>query len=183
MPVTLAKDDNMTTSHLVIGILNGDDIGHEIVPASVEIAKVAAKRSGLNIDWRPMPIGRKALDTHGSTMPDGTLDAPRPRWMASSSARSAIRNIRKVRAPSTRTRSCASISICFANIRPTRSYPGLGAIYDDIDLVIVRENNEGFQPDRNVVAGSGEFRPTEEMTISVRVITRTGSVPRRPRRL
>ena len=41
--------------------------------------------------------------------------------------------------------------------------------------MIVRENNEGFQPDRNVVAGSGEFRPTEEVTISVRVITRTGS--------
>jgi 3-isopropylmalate dehydrogenase len=63
----------------------------------------------------------------------------------------------------------------FANVRPTRSFPGLGALYDDIDLVIVRENNEGFQPDRNVVAGSGEFRPTEDVTISVRVITRTGS--------
>jgi 3-isopropylmalate dehydrogenase len=63
----------------------------------------------------------------------------------------------------------------FANVRPTRSYPGLGAIYENIDLVIVRENNEGFQPDRNVVAGSGEFRPTEDVTISVRVITRAGS--------
>jgi 3-isopropylmalate dehydrogenase len=39
----------------------------------------------------------------------------------------------------------------------------------------VRENNEGFQPDRNVVAGSGEFRPSHDMTISVRVITRNGS--------
>ena len=39
----------------------------------------------------------------------------------------------------------------------------------------MRENNEGFQPDRNVVAGSGEFRPTEDVTISVRVITRVGS--------
>ena len=47
----------------------------------------------------------------------------------------------------------------FANVRPTRSYPGIGCVYDDIDLIIVRENNEGFQPDRNVVAGSGEFRP------------------------
>jgi len=32
-----------------------------------------------------------------------------------------------------------------------------------------------FQPDRNVVAGCGEFRPTEDVTISVRVITRVGS--------
>lgn len=164
----------MTTSHLVIGILNGDDIGHEIVPASVEIAKAAAKRSGLNIDWRPTPIGRKALDTHGSTMPEGTLDAlskmdgfilgpighrEYPKGPGAINPHPILRKHFNL----------------FANIRPTRSYPGLGAIYDDIDLVIVRENNEGFQPDRNVVAGSGEFRPTEEMTISVRVITRTGS--------
>jgi 3-isopropylmalate dehydrogenase len=63
----------------------------------------------------------------------------------------------------------------FANVRPTRSYPDIGCLRDDVDLVIVRENNEGFQPDRNVVAGSGEFRPSEDMTISVRVITRKGS--------
>jgi 3-isopropylmalate dehydrogenase len=44
-----------------------------------------------------------------------------------------------------------------------------------VDLVIVRENNEGFQPDRNVVMGSGEFRPTDDLTISVRVISRNGS--------
>ncbi len=60
-------------------------------------------------------------------------------------------------------------------MRPTRSYPDIGCLHDDIDLVIVRENNEGFQPDRNMVAGSGEFRPTDEVTLSVRVITRTGS--------
>jgi 3-isopropylmalate dehydrogenase len=63
----------------------------------------------------------------------------------------------------------------FANVRPTRSYPDIGCLYDDVDLVIVRENNEGFQPDRNVVMGSGEFRPTDDLTISVRVISRNGS--------
>jgi 3-isopropylmalate dehydrogenase len=63
----------------------------------------------------------------------------------------------------------------FANIRPSRSYPNLPSVHQDVDLIIVRENNEGFQPDRNVVAGSGEFRPSEDMTISIRVITRNGS--------
>ncbi|MEK1931082.1 MAG: isocitrate/isopropylmalate dehydrogenase family protein [Pararhizobium sp.] len=164
----------MTTPHLVIGILNGDDIGHEIVPASVDIAKAAAQRCGLNIDWRPTPIGRKALDTLGSTMPDGTLDAL---GKMDGFILGPIGHREYPKGPGTINphpilRKHFNL---FANIRPTRSYPGLGAIYDNIDLVIVRENNEGFQPDRNVVAGSGEFRPTEEMTISVRVITRTGS--------
>jgi len=63
----------------------------------------------------------------------------------------------------------------FANIRPAKSYPGLPALYKDVDLIIVRENNEGFPPDRNVYMGNGEFRPTPDMTIGIRVITRQGS--------
>ena len=60
---------------LTIGILDGDDIGHEIVPAAVEVARAAAERFGVAIDWRPLPIGRRALDTHGSTLPKSTMDA------------------------------------------------------------------------------------------------------------
>ena len=161
-------------THLTLGILNGDDIGHEIVPAAVRIVQAAAARTGLKIDWRPMPVGHSALATHGSTLPDGTLEAlakmdgfilgpighrAYPKGPGSINPHPIMRKHFGL----------------FANVRPTRSFPGLGAIYDDIDLVIVRENNEGFQPDRNVVAGSGEFRPTEDVTISVRVITRAGS--------
>ena len=62
----------MTQPHLTIGVLNGDDIGHEIVPAAVDVAQAAAARTGLAIDWRPMPLGRKALDEFGTTMPEGT---------------------------------------------------------------------------------------------------------------
>ena len=40
-----------------------------------------------------------------------------------------------------------------------------------MDLVIVRESTEGFYPDRNMVAGSGEFMPTEDIALSVRKIT------------
>lgn len=63
-----------SNAHLTLGILEGDDIGHEIVPASVEIAAAAAERAGLAIDWRLLPIGRKALDEVGHTMPEGTLE-------------------------------------------------------------------------------------------------------------
>jgi 3-isopropylmalate dehydrogenase len=164
----------MPQSHLVLGVLNGDDIGHEIVPASVAVASAAAELHGLSIDWRPMPVGRTALDTHGSTLPDGTLEAlaqmhgfilgpighrDYPKGPGAINPHPIMRKHFNL----------------FANVRPTRSYPDIGCLYDDIDLIIVRENNEGFQPDRNMVAGSGEFRPTDEITLSVRVITRTGS--------
>jgi 3-isopropylmalate dehydrogenase len=160
---------------LVIGILKGDDIGHEIVPAAVETVQAAAVATGLQIDWRPMPIGRSALDTHGSTLPDGTLETLRTMdgfILGPIGHQAYPKGVPGSINPHPILRKHFDL---FANVRPTRSYPGLGAVYDDIDLVIVRENNEGFQPDRNVVAGSGEFRPTNDMTISVRVITRAGS--------
>jgi len=131
------------TAPLRIGILNGDDIGHEIVPASVEISRAAAQLHGVAIEWQTLPIGHRAYPR----VPNAINPHP---------------ILRK------------SFNL-FANVRPTRSYPDIGCLHDNVDLVIVRENNEGFQPDRNMVLGSGEFRPTDEVTLSVRVITRTGS--------
>ena len=161
-------------AHLTIGILNGDDIGHEIVPASVAMVKAAARRSELEIDWRPLPIGRTALDSHGSTLPAGTLDAlsKMDGFILGPIGHRVYPKTEGAINPHPIMRKHFGL---YANVRPTRSFPGLGAIYDDIDLVIVRENNEGFQPDRNLVAGYGEFRPTGDVTISVRVITRAGS--------
>jgi 3-isopropylmalate dehydrogenase len=164
----------MTASHLVIGILNGDDIGHEIVPASVAVARAAASRHNLRVGWRPIPIGRTALDSHNSTMPEGTLQAlgQMDGFILGPIGHRDYPKVPQAINPHPILRKHFNL---FANVRPTRSFPGLGALHDNIDLVIVRENNEGFQPDRNVVAGCGEFRPTEDVTISVRVITRVGS--------
>jgi 3-isopropylmalate dehydrogenase len=159
---------------LKIGILNGDDIGFEIVPAAVEVSRAAAQMHGVAIDWHPLPIGRTALDTHGHTLPPETLATltTLDGWILGPIGHRAYPKVPSAINPHPILRKQFNL---FANVRPTRSYPDIGCLHDDVDLVIVRENNEGFQPDRNVVAGSGEFRPTDEMTISVRVITRTGS--------
>ena len=121
-----------------------------------------------------MPIGRSALDTHGSTMPEGTLEtlATFDGFILGPIGHRAYPKVPGAINPHPILRKHFDL---FANVRPTRSYPDIGCLYDDVDLVIVRENNEGFQPDRNVVAGCGEFRPTDDVTISVRVITRKGS--------
>ena len=59
---------------LKIGILDGDDIGLEVVPEAVKVMRAAAQKAALPIEWFPMPIGRKALDTVGYTLPPGTLE-------------------------------------------------------------------------------------------------------------
>jgi 3-isopropylmalate dehydrogenase len=160
----------MSHPQLVLGVLEGDDIGHEVVPA----AAAAAEKHGLRIEWRPMPVGRRALDTHGSTLPEGTLEtlARMDGFVLGPIGHREYPKGPGAINPHPIMRKHFNL---FANVRPTRSYPEIGCLRDDVDLVIVRENNEGFQPDRNVVAGSGEFRPSEDMTISVRVITRKGS--------
>jgi 3-isopropylmalate dehydrogenase len=164
----------MTNPHLVLGVLEGDDIGHEVVPAAVQVAAAAAQKHGLTIDWRPMPVGRRALDTHGATLPPGTLEtlAKMDGFVLGPIGHREYPKVASAINPHPIMRKQFNL---YANVRPTRSYPDIGCLRDDVDLIIVRENNEGFQPDRNVVAGSGEFRPSEDMTISVRVITRLGS--------
>jgi 3-isopropylmalate dehydrogenase len=157
-----------------IGVLEGDDIGHEVVPETVKVMQAAAQRSGLEVDWVQIPIGRRAYDTLGTTMPPDTLDrlAQLDGWVLGPIGHMAYPKVPEAVNPHPILRKHFDL---FANIRPVRSYPGIPSVHQDVDLVIVRENNEGFQPDRNVVAGSGEFRPTHDVTISVRVITRNGS--------
>lgn len=161
-------------SALRIGVLDGDDIGHEIVPVAVDVMRAAAERTGLRIEWTPIPIGRRAFDTLGTTMPDDTLARLEALdgWVLGPIGHRAYPKHPTAINPHPILRKHFDL---FANIRPARSYPGLPSVHQGVDLVIVRENNEGFQPDRNVVAGSGEFRPSPDMTISVRVITRGGS--------
>ena len=164
----------MGTTPLRIGILDGDDIGHEIVPASVAVARAAAELHGVQIDWHPLPIGARALETHGHTLPPETLSTLQTLdgWILGPIGHRAYPKVPNAINPHPILRKQFNL---FANVRPTRSYPDIGCLHDNVDLVIVRENNEGFQPDRNMVAGSGEFRPTDEVTLSVRVITRAGS--------
>src|SRR5882672_7823748 len=160
---------------LKVGILNGDDIGLEVVPECVKVMRAAAHKTGLEIDWHRVPIGKTALDELGYTLPPGTLEKldTLDGWVLGPIGHQAYpKDQPNVINPHPILRKHYDL---FANIRPAKSYPGLPGLYQDVDLIIVRENNEGFPPDRNTYLGSGEFRPTPDMTISIRLITRQGS--------
>ena len=158
---------------LQIGILLGDDIGPEVVPECVKVMKVAAARVGIRIEWSDLPIGRRGHELHGHTLPPvteealGRLDG----WIMGPIGHSAYpRNDATWIMPPLRKR-----FELFAAIRPVKSYANLPSVHKDVDIVFVREVNEGMQSSIIAAAGVGEFRPSDEITIGTRVITRRGA--------
>ncbi|MGH6665916.1 MAG: isocitrate/isopropylmalate dehydrogenase family protein [Pseudolabrys sp.] len=156
-----------------IGILPGDDIGHEVVPECVKVMKAAAERSGLKIDWSTHPIGKAGHEQHGNTLPAVTEAALRTLdgWIMGPIGHAAYpRNDPTWVMPAVRKK-----FELFAALRPSRSYPNIKSIHKDVDIAFVRELTEGMLYSETVVAGAPEFRPTDDITVAMRVITRKGS--------
>jgi 3-isopropylmalate dehydrogenase len=68
-----------------LGVLAGDGIGPEVVPAAVQVldAATAAVAGGSTIDWVPLPLGADAIAEYGTAVPDKTLQtlAERDGWL------------------------------------------------------------------------------------------------------
>ncbi|MDE0025747.1 MAG: isocitrate/isopropylmalate family dehydrogenase [Spirochaetaceae bacterium] len=152
-------------------VLPGDGVGPEITEAAVAVLDAVADRWPLDLERETAEIGLTALAGCGTTLPDGTLERAR-------AADGVILGpIDHMRYPA-RDQGGVNVSATlrtgldlYANIRPARTRPGLSGPVGDFDLVIVRENTEGFYPDRNMYAGSGEFMPDADTALSVRKIS------------
>ena len=163
----------MTTRHYRLGVLPGDGIGPEIVPASVRVVDAALAAAGAGpVDWQELPLGASAIEEHGSAIPPATLAAlaELDGWLLGPHDSAAYPEpFRSQLNPSGTIRKHFDL---YANVRPARGFEGDTAIAPDTDLVIVRENTEGFYADRNTFAGTGEFMPTADVAICHGVFTR-----------
>jgi 3-isopropylmalate dehydrogenase len=64
----------------------------------------------------------------------------------------------------------------FASIKPVKSYANIKSVHNNVDIIFVREVTEGMQScDTTVTSDSGEYRPSDDISIGSRVITRKGS--------
>ena len=158
---------------LKIGILPGDDIGLEVVPECVKVMKAAASRSGLAVDWHALPIGKHGHGEHGDTLPPVTEKALRALdgWIMGPIGHAAYpRGDPTWVMPPVRKK-----FELFAAVRPSLSHANIASVHKNVDIVFVRELTEGMLYSETVVAGAPEFRPNDDITVAMRVITRKGS--------
>src|SRR5215218_1206748 len=119
-----------------ITLLPGDGIGPEVTASVVSIIECA----GVDVEWEKYLVGPGAQARHGDRRPPEVLE-------------SILRNKVALKGPVTTPigTGFASINVrlrkaldLYASVRPVRSFPGVPSRYDDVDLVIIRENTEGL---------------------------------------
>jgi isocitrate/isopropylmalate dehydrogenase len=156
-------------------LLEGDGIGPEIVAATRRVLEAADARFGLGLAFETDAVGFAALEAEGTTLPprvveraraaDGIVLGPVSHNDYPPLAEGGLN-------PSGELRRRLDL---FANIRPAASRAGVPPLGRPIDIVIVRENTEGFYADRNMASGPGEFAPDPDMALALRKVTRRAS--------
>lgn len=143
-----------------ITLINGDGIGPEISKSVVEIIKA----SGLEIDWDIQTAGEDVIATEGVPLPDRVLESIKKNKIA-------------LKAPVTTPigKGFRSVNVqlrkdldLYANLRPCKNLPGVATRFDNVDLVVVRENTE------DLYAGVEE-QIDENTAHSIKIITRKAS--------
>src|SRR3984893_4981618 len=156
-----------------IGILLGDDIGLEVGPECIKVMKAAAARERLDIEWRTLPIGKHGHEQHGNTLPAVTEQTLRELdgWVMGPIGHAAYpRGDATWVMPPVRKK-----FDLFAAVRPALSHAAIASVHQNVDIVFLRELTEGMLYSETVVAGLPEFRPNDDITVAMRVITRKGS--------
>ncbi|MCI0499351.1 MAG: isocitrate/isopropylmalate dehydrogenase family protein [Planctomycetales bacterium] len=117
-----------------VTLIMGDGIGPEIA----EAARRCIDATGAAIEWDIQQAGVDVMETAGTPLPEATLESIRKNGIA-------------LKAPITTPLGTGFRSVnvhlrqvfeLYACIRPCKSYKGVRSLYDNIDLVIVRENTE-----------------------------------------
>ena len=157
-------------------VLPGDGIGPEITNATLQILEHVQRTVSLDLTMEVHEIGLAALHRTGTTLPAAVLDACR---RADGVILGPVSTASYPPREQGGVNASATLRIeldLFANVRPSRTREGLQHWgRTPMDLVIVRENTEGFYADRNMYSGSGELMPTPDLALSIRRISATAS--------
>jgi 3-isopropylmalate dehydrogenase len=153
-------------------MIAGDGIGPEISAATKQVINAVKQVFKLNLEIEDEIAGHESLKKYGATVTsmllkkvekaDGLILGPMSTYDFKDETKGEIN-------PSKFFRKSLDL---YANIRPAKTYAGLRSPVNNFNLIVVRENTEGFYADRNMEQGSGEILVTPDVAISLRRITR-----------
>jgi isocitrate dehydrogenase (NAD+) len=143
-----------------VTLIPGDGIGPELAEATRRVLDA----TGVEFEWEVVEAGEATIASHGTPLPESVLDSIRRNKIAlkgpiTTPVGSGFRSV------NVGLRQALNL---YANLRPARSMPGVQSRYDDVDLVIVRENTE------DLYAGI-EHMVGRDAAESIKIITRTAS--------
>jgi isocitrate dehydrogenase (NAD+) len=143
-----------------VTLIPGDGIGPELADATTRVLDA----TGIEFEWEPVQAGEATIATTGSPLPENVLE---------SVARNKVALKGPITTPIGAGFRSANVTLrqklgLYANLRPARSMRGLDTRYEDVDLVIVRENTE------DLYAGI-EHMVGPDAAESIKIITRAAS--------
>ena len=143
-----------------VTLIPGDGIGPELATAT----KTVLEATGIAFDWDVQEAGEATIASEGTPLPERVIESIRRNGVA-------------IKGPITTPVGSGFRSVnvglrqaleLYANVRPARSMPGVETRYDNVDLIIVRENTE------DLYAGI-EHRVGPDAAESIKIITRAAS--------
>lgn len=140
-----------------ITVIPGDGIGPEVIQAALHVLDALP----IEFDFQEARAGNSCFEDTGTTIPDETIK------MAKNSDATLFGAVTTVPGQKSAIITLRKELDLYANLRPVKSYPGAKSVYNDLDLLIVRENSEGLY--------SGIEEYTLEGATALRVITRKAS--------
>lgn len=147
--------------HLVT-LIKGDGIGPSIMDEAVKVIDA----SGAKIQWEEAHAGLGAHEKFGTPLPDATMASFDKTRVAFKGPLTTIVGT-GFRSINVALRQKYEL---YANVRPAKSWAGVKTRYDDVDIVIVRENTEVLY------AGLEHYlTPKKDIAESLAVVTRAGS--------
>jgi len=119
-----------------ITLIPGDGIGPEVTAAARQVMDA----SGVAFEWQETLAGVAALEALGDPLPEATVEAVRA---ADATLKGPTTTPSGVGFRSINVALRQKLTL-YANYRPARSLPGIKTRYEDVDLIVVRENTEGL---------------------------------------
>ena len=142
-----------------ISLITGDGIGPELSDSAISVLNTIQEKYGIEFEISKLIAGDKALEQTGKALPDDVVETIKNsdvclKAPVGESAADVIVVLRRM-------------LDLYANIRPSKSYPHMPALRDDIDMVIVRENTEDLYTGKEFSLG--------DSAVALRIISESAS--------